>query len=78
MVKVQVIPRSKKKIINIYIREFEVYYVNQYNGIKRSFNLFDEATKSCFNMWVKHNSKENYQVQLSSYDFYILKSLRYI
>lgn len=78
MVKCSTISSSRKKIINIYIKEFDVYYVNQYYGIKRSFNLFDESSHACFNAWIKHNSKESYQVQLSSHDFYILKCLRYI
>lgn len=76
--KISYVKKSKRKIINIYIKGFEVYYVNQHYGIKRVFNLFDDASKTCFNTWVKHNSKDNYQVCISSYDFYILRSLKYI
>ena len=78
MVKVEVIHKTKQRIINIYMKGFDVYFINQYLGIRRSFNLFDESSKTCFNAWVKHYSRERYQINISSYDFYILKSLRYI
>lgn len=68
----------KRRIINIYIRGFNVITTNQYSGVQRTFNLFEESSKALFTALIKHYAKDNFTYNISSEDFYHLRCIRYM
>lgn len=68
----------KKKVINIRINGFDIIISNPYTGIQRTINMFSESGKTLFATLVKHWSREEYQININSKDFYYLRCIRYM
>lgn len=78
MVHIQPIRKQSKKIVSIRIKGLEIITNNVYTGFQKTVSMYDESGKQLFATWVKWWAKDNYIIQISSRDFYILRSIRMI